>query len=260
MTDPSLQADLRLALDAVARATALVAGHFRTGLEVRYKDPEQPVTEADLAADAVLREALLAARPAYGWLSEETADDPSRLEREWAWCVDPIDGTNSFVAGVPEFTVCVGLVRGDRPVLGVVANPATGTVYHAVAGGGAFRDGQPLRVTGAGAAGRIAVSRSELQRELFVAFDGWTLHPCGSTALKMCRVAEGATDAFVSFGPKHEWDVCAAELIVAEAGGRTSRLDGAPFRYNQPHPGWQGMVCSNGAAHAALLGRVGAAG
>src|SRR5262249_17965162 len=107
---------------------------FRAETEVRFKSPDQPVTDADLAADRILHEMLLGARPEYGWLSEETRDSPERLGRERLWVVDPIDGTNSFVLGIPEFAVSIGLVDRGRPVIGVVYNPATDELYHAVAG------------------------------------------------------------------------------------------------------------------------------
>jgi len=243
--------DLAIALAAARRAAGLVAASFRGAMEVRYKDPEQPVTEADLAADAALREDLLGARPGYGWLSEESAERPVASGR--SWMVDPIDGTNSFVAGIPEFGVCVGLVEAGVPVVGVVANPATGAVYWASAGGGAFRAGAPIRVADRADRRTLLVSRSEQRRGAFEAFGGWELAPFGSTAIKMCRVAEGSGDAFLSFGPKHPWDVCAADLIVREAGGVVSDLAGAPIRYDRGAHGWTGVAVSRPGLHDELL-------
>lgn len=237
------QADLELAVAAVRRACAEVAARFRVAQEVRYKDPEQPVTDADLAADAVLREALLGGRPEYGWLSEESEAHPAAGAR--VWLVDPIDGTNSFVAGIPEFGVCVGLVEAGRPVVGVVANPATGDLYSAVEGGGSFLNGAPIRVRTGAARGRpgLVVSRSEQAKGRFRAFGEWEQLPWGSTALKMCRVAEGSADAFVSFGPKNPWDVCAAELVVREAGGEVTDLAGARLRYDTG-ASWRGVAAA----------------
>src|SRR5687768_12167226 len=106
-----LEADLAVAVAAVRAAAQAVAAQFRTSLEVRYKDPEQPVTAADLAADELLHDALREARPDYGWLSEESAARPG-AENGFTWMVDPIDGTNSFIQRIPEFAVSVGLVRG----------------------------------------------------------------------------------------------------------------------------------------------------
>lgn len=256
MSDHTRADDLELALRAARAAGDAVMRAFRVEQEVRFKSPDQPVTEADLAADRALYRVLIGERPGYGWLSEETADSPERLKRQRVWVVDPIDGTNSFVAGRAEFAVCVGLVEGDRAVLGVVLNPATGETFHAVDGGGAFRNGEPIHVSDAAIPGnlRIAASRWEMKRGEFEAFaDGWRVEPLGSTAYKMCRVAEGGAEAFVSRGPKAEWDVAAAVVIVREAGGRATRLDGAEPRFNQPEPQWQGIAASNGHVHDELL-------
>jgi myo-inositol-1(or 4)-monophosphatase len=246
-----LSEELELALSAARRAAAIVASHFRSGLEVRYKDPEQPITDADLAADALLREALLGARPAYGWLSEES--DEVRAGGR-TWMVDPIDGTNSFVLGIPEFGVSVGLADAGRPVLGVVVNPATGDAWWATEGGGAFLNGAPIRVSEAAAVpATLLVSRNEQRGGRFERFDGWELVPFGSTAVKMCRVAQGAADAFVSFGPKNLWDVCAADLIAREAGALVTDLHGNPVRYDDPAHHWHGMAAAPPRLHGALL-------
>lgn len=254
--DPS--ADLDLALTAAHAAGAAVLPAFRSGQEVRYKGPEQPVTDADLLADRILRERLLAERPGYGWLSEETADAPERLARQAVWVVDPIDGTSSFVDGVAEWTVSVGLVVDGEAVLGVVFNPATGETYHAIRGEGAFRDGEPIHVSRTAedaVSPSLAASRAEIARGDFAGLDGrWRLTPLGSTTYKMMYVADGRADAFLSRGPKSEWDLCAAELIVAEAGGRVTDASGAALRFNQPLPATQGVVVTNGALHVGLLG------
>jgi myo-inositol-1(or 4)-monophosphatase len=250
------QAELELAIRAARAAGEAIMRAFRVEQEVRFKSPEQPVTEADLAADRILYRILIGERPDYGWLSEETADSPERLRRERLWVVDPIDGTNSFVAGRPEFAVCVGLVDAGRAVVGVVHNPVTGEVFHASEGGGAFRDGEPIRVSDVGPEGepRIVASRWEMKRGEFDAFHAdWRVEPLGSTAYKMCRVAEGGAEAFVSRGPKAEWDVAAAVVIVREAGGLATRLDGADPAFNQREPSWRGIAASNGRVHDALL-------
>ncbi|HEX6910036.1 MAG TPA: 3'(2'),5'-bisphosphate nucleotidase CysQ [Longimicrobium sp.] len=255
MSNP-YQEDLELAIRAACAAGESTMRAFRVEQEVRYKSADQPVTEADLAADRILRRILLQERPDYGWLSEETADSPERLKRARLWVVDPIDGTNSFVAGRPEFAICVGLVEDGRAVAGVVHNPVTGEVFSAAAGGGAFCDGMPIRVSAAGPAQspRIVASRWEMKRGELDAFAAdWRVEPLGSTAYKMCRVAQGGAEAFVSRGPKAEWDVCAAGIIVQEAGGRVTRLDGSPAEYNRPEPQWRGIAASNGFVHDELL-------
>lgn len=250
-------ADLELAIRAARAAGRVVMAAFRTDAQVRYKNPEQPVTDADLAADRILHEMLLGERPEYGWLSEETKDSPARLSRRRLWVVDPIDGTNSFVKGRAEFAICVGLVDDGKPVVGVVFNPATDELYHASVGGGAFVNGVPVHVSATderAEARTLFASRWEMGRgELDHFTDPWRVRPMGSTAYKMAKVADGTADVFVSSGPKNEWDVAAAAVIVTEAGGRVTGPAGEEFRYNQPHPAWRGVVASNGLLHEAAL-------
>ncbi|MET0397540.1 MAG: 3'(2'),5'-bisphosphate nucleotidase CysQ [Longimicrobiaceae bacterium] len=255
-----LRADLDLAIRAARAAGREVMRHFRGGGEVRYKSADQPVTEADLAADRLLRDALLGERPGYGWLSEETADSPERLGRERVWVVDPIDGTRSFVDGVAEFAVSVGLAVDGRAVVGVVYNPATDELYHASLGGGAFRNGAPVRVSGSPAGLPVALaSRSEIRRGHFDTLRGeWELRPYGSTTCKMVRVADGSAHLFLSRGPKSEWDVCAADLVVREAGGGVTDAEGCELRYNRPEPFVRGVLATGGVDHGAVLARVAA--
>jgi len=250
-------ADLDLALRAARAAGEVVMRAFRTDAEVRYKSADQPVTDADLAADRILHQMLLGERPDYGWLSEETKDSPERLSRARLWVVDPIDGTNSFVKGRAEFAISIALVDEGKPVIGIVFNPATGELYHAVAGGGAFLNGAPVHVSHTdetAEARTLFASRWEMGRgELDHFGEPWRVLPMGSTAYKMVKVADGTADVFVSSGPKAEWDVAGAAVIVTEAGGRVTGPAGEDFRYNQPNPAWRGVVASNGLLHAAAV-------
>ncbi|HEX8274922.1 MAG TPA: 3'(2'),5'-bisphosphate nucleotidase CysQ [Longimicrobiaceae bacterium] len=263
MTSPDahdLAADLELAVRAARAAGREVMKHFRGGGEVHYKSADQPVTEADLAADRLLREMLLGERPEYGWLSEETADSPERLGRERVWLVDPIDGTRSFVDGVAEFAVSVGLAVDGRAVVGVVYNPAADEMYHATLGGGAFRNGAAIRVAGRPAGLPVALaSRSEIRRGEFDPVRGeWEVRPYGSTTCKMVKVADGSADLFLSRGPKSEWDVCAADLVVREAGGGVTDAEGRELRYNRAEPFVRGVLATGGLDHDAVLARVAA--
>lgn len=245
---PELISDLEVARAAIAAAGAAVLPFYRTSLDVRFKAADQPVTVADLTADRILRDQLLAARPEYGWLSEESAASPDRVGRARCWVVDPIDGTNSFVDGIPEFVVSVGLVEQDRPVLGLLLNPVTGELYHALRGAGAFRNGQRIAVAGELAPGErpiLAASRWEMGRGEFDSLEEeWIVQGLGSTAYRMARVADGTVHGFFSRSQKSEWDVCAAALLVEEAGGTVMQTDGSPLRFNQPAPTFDGIVCS----------------
>lgn len=263
----SWAADLELALAAALAAGEAVMPAFRTEQAVRHKGPDQPVTDADLAADAVLRERLVGERPGYGWMSEETADSPDRLERDRVWVVDPIDGTRSFLAGFREFAVSVALVADGKPVVGVVYNPACDQVFWATSGGGAYRarhwtgglgGGTRMRMVDPpeGRTPALLASRSEIAVAEFEAFAGdWRIRPMGSTAYKMAVVACGAGDAFVSRGPKSEWDVAAGDLIVAEAGGLSTDLRGRPIGYNRQDPYVHGLVAAPYRLHRILVDR-----
>lgn len=256
-------ADLALALEAARAAGTLVMETFRTETEVRHKSPDQPVTEADLRADALLAERLLSHRPEYGWLSEETVDRPARLSRRRVWIVDPIDGTRSFIAGYAEFGISVGLAEEGVAVLGVIHNPARDEMFWAVRGGGAFLRtgaGEDVRLRVAeqvdGAAPSFLASRSEVGRGEFETFEGHEILELGSTAYKMAAVAAGRGDAFLSRGPKSEWDVAAGVVIVEEAGGVVTDAAGKALAFNRPDPHVNGVLAAPAAVHGALLERV----
>lgn len=262
-----LEAELDRALEAARAAGEAIMGWFRTELEVRLKDPDQPVTEADLEADAILANRLMAGRADYGWLSEESVDRPDRLARERVWVVDPLDGTRSFIEGYREFAVSVALAVAGEAVVGVVYNPACDDVYWATRGGGAYRarhwaggtaGGRRLRVVepAVGRTPALLASRSEIRREELLPFAGaWHVRPRGSTAYKLAGVASGAGDGFISRGPKSEWDVAAGGLIVEEAGGTVSDLRGTPLRCNRPDPSVYGVVAGAPGLHSALVER-----
>jgi myo-inositol-1(or 4)-monophosphatase len=259
-----LRADLDLALDAAYAAGRTVMRYFGADLVVRHKAPDQPLTEADLAADAELRERLIGARPAYGWLSEETCDRPDRLDRRRVWIVDPIDGTRSFIAGRPEFAISIGLAEAGQVVAGVVYNPARGQMFYAVRGGGAFsvQDGGTDRRLAVSARRMddqltMLASRSEIAAGEFDPFrGGWWIEPAGSTAYKLACIAAASGEAFVSRGPKSEWDICAGALLVEEAGGRVTDVNGRTPDFNCADPYVHGIVATNSLLHDALLQRI----
>jgi myo-inositol-1(or 4)-monophosphatase len=255
---PDTRADLELAIRAAQRAAAEVLRFFRRDTPVDYKSPDQPITEADRAANRILHEMLIGERPHYGWLSEETADSAERLERERVWIVDPIDGTRSFIDGHAEYGISVALAVGHEAQLGVVLNPSTGELYHATRGGGAFLNGEPIRVAAPdGEEAVLLASRSEIRRGEFDPLrQQWRISPLGSTAYKMVKVADGTGSAYLSRGPKSEWDVCAAALIVREAGGTVTDLKGMQHRFNQPSPFLQGVLAAETTAHEKLLRHV----
>ena len=259
-TPTDLDSDRDLLRRAVAEAGAEALRHFRSAGPRWEKAPGQVVTEADLAIDDLLRAALLGARPGDGWLSEERPDDGSRLARERAWIVDPIDGTRAFADGVPEFSISIALVVAGRPVIGAVYNPASGELFEATVGGGAWLNGARIRASGqerlAGA--RLVSGRGEMcHRRWPELIPEAGFATVGSLAYKLALVACGRFDGFVSLRRTADWDVAAALLLVTEAGGRMSLADGSPLRLNRPEPHHAGLVA--GAApglHADLVARL----
>jgi myo-inositol-1(or 4)-monophosphatase len=228
-------------------------------LDVAHKGAEGPVTEADRRSDDLLKRELTRLEPA-AWLSEETADDKSRLGARRVWVVDPLDGTKEFIAGIGEYAVSVGLVEDGETVLGVIHNPVMRATYTAVRGGGAYVDGQ--RVT-ARPGGLVLASRSEMKTGEFAPFvdAGFDLRPMGSIAYKLALIAGGAAAVTLSRGPKWEWDVCAGALLVSEAGGVATDVFGGPLRYNQSFPKVRGILAGERDAHARareFVSRVGA--
>jgi myo-inositol-1(or 4)-monophosphatase len=241
-------------LDIVRAAGRLVERTAASGYAVATKARGDPVTDADRGVDALLHARLRRLAPDAGWLSEETADTVERQGRERVWIVDPLDGTREFAAGLPEYAVAVALVERGAPILAVVHHPATGDCYWASARGGAFRNGDPIRVR---EGPLMLASRTELAAGEFAPFlEEWEVRPLGSIQLKLAKVAAGEAAVTVSRGPKHEWDVCAGALIVQEAGGHATDVRGNPLRFNQPRPKTHGVLAGAPRAYARVLERL----
>ncbi|MGI4876127.1 MAG: inositol monophosphatase family protein [Janthinobacterium lividum] len=252
--------DFDLLVRATRAAGALAMKYFDAG-DVRAwdKSPGNPVSEADLAVDACLRDELLDRRPGYGWLSEETADDPSRLDCRYVWVVDPIDGTRDFLRGRTGWAVSVALIDDGEAVLGCLAAPARGQLFVASRGGGAYRDG--VRI---GVSGRTALAGCAMPIDLAGLTAGfwpepWDAVPVekpNSLALRIAKVASGEADAFIEGRTISEWDVAAAALILAEAGGIVTDRDGAALSFNQPDPAVHGLAAATPALHAEVRRRL----
>lgn len=253
--------DLALLIAAAREAGALARDMRRRGLEIDYKEGDgTPVTNADLAADRLLTERLRAARPAYGWLSEETADDTDRLSRERIFVVDPIDGTRAFLNNRPWWSISLAVVKGDQVVAGVVFAPEFEEVYAATAGGGATLNGQPVAPS--------EMTTLEACRMVGdpVVFNHWSwptpwpamqVEQRNSTAYRMCLVAAGLFDAAVAPVRKSDWDVAAGDLIAREAGCFVGDHNGEGFRYNRVRPSQASLICATPALAPLILDRVG---
>ena len=228
-------ADLELIATAARTGGAVALGYFRKNPTRWTKENESPVSEADLAVDQHLATVLRAARPDYGWLSEETADDRSRLNAQRTFVVDPIDGTRGFLSNSPEWTVAIAVVEAGRPVAAAVYQPVEDHLYLAALGHGARCNGQPISVSrqvdfaGARVAGPKTITGKPELRSKGLLQAGYV----PSLALRLSILAAGRIDLAVVRQNACDWDLAAADLLVHEAGGRLEDLSGQPLRYNR---------------------------
>jgi myo-inositol-1(or 4)-monophosphatase len=238
--------DLERIESALEMAGKILSGFQPGNIAALKKSNLDPVTEADLAVDRALREALV--EPGEAWLSEETADDPVRLEAHRVWVVDPLDGTKEFVEGLPEWCVSIALVEDGRAVAGGILNPAADFIAIGAEGEGCVMNGEPVTVTTRTAlpGARVLASRSEVRRGQWKRWDGGNvgIEAMGSVAYKLARVACGLADATWTLVPKHEWDVAAGVALINAAGGWARNLQGQPPRFNQPHPWLSGLIAA----------------
>ncbi len=244
--------DLRLLEDAV-RGGGEIALRFYGGDYKRWsKEGGSPVTEADLAVDKYLHETLTAARPGYGWLSEESADDPTRLTRDNVFVVDPIDGTVAFLKNRPHFTICAAIVAGGRPCCGAIYNPASGELYSARTGGGAHRNGAPIAVGACTGLEGCAMLGDRTQLTL-PPWPSMHIQNRNSVAWRLMLVADGSADASVSMTGKRDWDLAAADVILSEAGGLLTDTAGKTLHYNRASTLQSSLAAANPALHAEIV-------
>jgi myo-inositol-1(or 4)-monophosphatase len=226
---PGPETDLDL-LQSAVREAGKIALRFFGGQYKRWtKEGGSPVTEADLAVDTFLKDTLRHARPDYGWLSEESLDDPARLEARRVFVVDPIDGTVAFMKGRPHFTICAAVVENGRPIAGVVLNPAADENFIAETGKGAFLNGAPIHV---GQRSEIAGCRLLGNKQVFADWPPMYVENFSSIAYRVALVAAGRFDAMISLTTKRDWDMAAADIILSEAGGRLVGANAGPLAYN----------------------------
>lgn len=233
-------------------AGALALRYFRpeapTSARTWHKAGNSPVTEADMAVDAFLREKLMALAPDFHWLSEEAEPTPVTGRRA-VWIVDPIDGTRAFAAGEAEWGVSIGLVCDGVPVFGCFFMPARGFLYEARSGHGAFRNQQrlPLMQTARKAAG----PRPSLDafREAWPEFEAHPKIP--SLAARIAYVADGQLAVGIASHGAHEWDIAAADLLLRETGGQLTSLSGEPVRYTGEARALPTLIASRSGNHAA---------
>ena len=254
---PPVASDLALLTDAALQAGAIARRYFRQKPRTWDKpDKGGPVTEADLETDAYLRETLTAARPFYGWLSEETPDDDARLSRARVFIVDPIDGTRAFIDGETTWSVSVAIAAEGAVTAAVVYLPEKDRLYTAALGAGAALNGTAIAASqrARAAGGTLLANRWSM---------GETYWPGGvpdvirefrpSLAYRLALVGEGRYDAMVTFRDTWEWDIAAGSLIATEAGATVTDRHGAALRFNTQAAHAPGVIAGSPGAHADLL-------
>ncbi|HXU64564.1 MAG TPA: 3'(2'),5'-bisphosphate nucleotidase CysQ [Polyangia bacterium] len=256
---------LQVACDAARDAGKVILSYYgNPELVADIKPDQSPVTVADKAADALILDRLRTAFPEDGTLTEESADDGTRLGKSRLWIVDPLDGTRDFLAQTGDFSVHIGLCVEGRPVLGVVYQPVRQALYHAVRGGGAFLDSNgtstQIRTSRRRDPGelRVGISRLNPDEGLGKCLAASGLAPRAvamGASVKHMALARGDLDAVLNLSPaEQEWDTCAPEVILAEAGCTVSDGDGKPMQYNQKDLyRRRGSVWSNGLCHPFML-------
>jgi len=251
-------ADLELLRDVAHEAGRLALQMQGPGLDIRRKAGGSPVSDADMALDDLIKRRLTAARPDYGWLSEETVDDPARLGTKRLFVVDPIDGTAAYIRGRPWWSVSVAVVEDGRALAGVIYAAGLEESYEAERGGGAFLNGEPIAVSGCTdleACAMLAPVRA------FAGWDGpepWPemrVENRNSVALRIALVAAGAFDAAVAMTPKQDWDIAAGLVIAEEAGALITDHTGAPLALNRPSVRHPSLVAATPALHPLILRR-----
>ncbi len=258
MAGPAIDADGAAALigpltDIVAKAGAAILAVSRSSMQIEGKADGSPVTEADMAADRVIAEGLAKLIPQLPTLSEERTHLAQRPYKDSFFLIDPLDGTQEFVAGREEFTVNLALVTRGEPLLGIVGAPALGLIWRGVVGRGAERllitkDGetraaQSIRTRphpGHAAPWIVTVSRShgDKRTEAFIADRPGAVRQILGSAVKFCRVAEGGADIYPRLSPTCEWDVAAGHAVVTAAGGKVTDSKGAALRFGEAREGF----------------------
>lgn len=254
---PAPETDLEL-LDAAARTAGKIAMSYWRRDPRRWDkaDGAGPVTEADLEVNAALEEMLRNARPEYGWLSEESEAEASRLDAEHCFIIDPIDGTRAFIDGQDHFAHSLAISRGDRIVAGVVYLPVLDLSYTAFADGPALLNGQRIAPSNVALrdatvlANRASVDPSHWRDERMPPFRREFLP---SLAWRLCLAAEGRFDAALSLRAAWEWDIAAGSLIAERAGAAVTDRRGGTMSFNSPRAMVNGLIVGGAQVHGQLL-------
>ena len=260
--------ELFVALELAREAGAAILDLYEGPLDIEQKasaDDREPVTQADKLANEIIVARLRQEFPDDGILAEESTDTSHRLDKARVWMVDPLDGTTGFIEGNGDFAVQIGLAENTQCVLGVVYQPLTGILYRAVRGGGTFVERpdfepQQSRVSDHREIStmRLAASRSHPSPRMDKVLQAFGLTEKvlrGSVGIKVGLIVEQQCDLYVHLSPRtKQWDTCAPEVILHEAGGRITDIFGRPLRYNHADvQNRNGIVASNGVSHGRIV-------
>lgn len=225
-----------------------IAKKFKKKISVSYKSKHQPVTNADIEIDNFLRSFFKKKTPTFGWVSEETNDDFSRFKSDYFWCLDPIDGTRSYISGKPEYAISLALIHKNRPILAYIYNPETNELFSAKENNGAFCNKKKIIVNENDNIHSLkyGVSSSEVKSLMKYYFlDKQNIIEMGSIAYKIALVAKGRIDVAISFTKKNDWDLVASDLILKEAGGSLKKINGNKILYNTKQMKIDSVIASN---------------
>jgi myo-inositol-1(or 4)-monophosphatase len=249
----------RVLADAAMEAGRLARAMQCKGLKTWIKGKDSPVSEADIAADALLREALSTAAPDYEWLSEESADIAGRPAHRRRWVIDPIDGTRAFIKGQPDWSISTALVENGRPIAAALYAPATEELFVASLGGGATRNGNKIAMTERHAleGARIAGPRFTLERLASDGLDFEAVPRIHSLALRFARAAAGEIDVAFASENSRDWDLAAADLLVHEAGGTLTGAGGRKIIYGDPGTEHPALAAAGRALHPIVIAAFG---
>lgn len=262
-----LEKELSAATELSLAAGEIILKYYNQDVDVQLKAGKEPVTQADKDSNEYITSQLRGLFPDDGILAEESKDDLNRLEKERVWLVDPMDGTREFIDKIGQFAVMIGLVENGIPVLGVVYQPTTKTMFYAVKGQGAFvaRKGERSILTVSQvtkpADMRLVVSRSHRSPLVSAMMEKLGVSKeisSGSVGLKVGLLAEQKSDLYLHPNSKtKEWDTCAPQIILEEAGGRMTDCWGQPMKYNKTNVyNDRGFVASNNTTHDKIISQI----
>ncbi len=255
----TLDEDLALATEAAIEAGKLTLEYFGKPLEITEKSKNNPVTEADFAADKLINEILKSSRPEYGWLSEESIDDGSRLIAKKTWVIDPIDGTRAFIKGLPHYAISIGLIENGKAILGAIYNPVTDELFTGALKKGAYKNGRKIKAND-----RQTIEGASLLGDIHMFnASGWpipwppiSVTRKNSIAYRMALIASGEYDGAIATMPKNDWDIAAGTIIAHEAGAKATDHLNNEFNFAKKEPKQISVVVAGSTLHSQFIDRL----